>query len=220
MDLNSIKDESLKQILIEMNKEIEELKRPHTIHFAKVRENAIIPTKRTEDAGYDLYACFDEDVLIIPAHTTVLIPTGIATCFDNIFAFKLMERSSTSKKQMALRSGVIDSGFRGEIKACISNLNDVPIIISKMVNENGEPFASKDLPYVITCLSANGGTSDISKVFYENLLKEGIVYPYTKAIVQGVTIYISEMNSDEISYEELKNIPSERGFGEFGASGK
>lgn len=27
-----------------------------TVYFAKVRENAIIPSKRDEDAGYDLYA--------------------------------------------------------------------------------------------------------------------------------------------------------------------
>ena len=28
--------------------------------FAKVREGAVIPTKKDEDAGRDLYACFDE----------------------------------------------------------------------------------------------------------------------------------------------------------------
>ena len=28
--------------------------------FAKVKPDAIIPTKKTENAGYDIYACFDE----------------------------------------------------------------------------------------------------------------------------------------------------------------
>ena len=30
----------------------------HKILFAKLREDAVIPTKRDEDSDYDLYACF------------------------------------------------------------------------------------------------------------------------------------------------------------------
>ena len=33
--------------------------------FAKVREGAKIPTKRTEDAGRDLYPCFEQDFMVI-----------------------------------------------------------------------------------------------------------------------------------------------------------
>ena len=33
--------------------------------FAKVRPDAIIPTKDDENAGYDIYANFKEDYLII-----------------------------------------------------------------------------------------------------------------------------------------------------------
>ena len=36
-----------------------------TVKFAKIKPNAIIPTKRLEDAGYDIYPCFDEDYIII-----------------------------------------------------------------------------------------------------------------------------------------------------------
>lgn len=38
--------------------------------FAKVRPNAIIPTKDEENAGRDVYANFEEDYMIIPPHTT------------------------------------------------------------------------------------------------------------------------------------------------------
>ena len=31
------------------------------IYWAKVKENAKIPSKRWEDAGYDLYPCFAAD---------------------------------------------------------------------------------------------------------------------------------------------------------------
>lgn len=47
------------------------------IKFAKVRPDAKIPTKRVEDAGLDIYACFDEQSIIIRPHTTVMIPTGL-----------------------------------------------------------------------------------------------------------------------------------------------
>ena len=220
MDFSKVNDTNLKELLIEMQSEIESLKRPYTIHFAKVREQAIIPTRRQEDAGYDLYACFDADMMIIPPHKTVLIPTGIATSFDHTLVFKLSERGSTGTKPMAQRSGVIDSGFRGEIKAPISNLNDVPIVISKMVYENGETYANDDLPDVMSILTKKGKIDKITKEGYEELLEDAIVYPYTKAITQGIVYYIPETVSDEISYDKLKEIPSERGLGMLGASGK
>ena len=52
--------------------------------FAKVRPNAIIPTKEKENAGYDIYACFEEDYIIIPRFSTRLIPTGIASAVSDI----------------------------------------------------------------------------------------------------------------------------------------
>ena len=34
------------------------------LYFAKVNPDAIIPTKEKENAGYDIYACFDKDFFI------------------------------------------------------------------------------------------------------------------------------------------------------------
>ena len=48
------------------------------IFFAKIREGAVIPSKRDEDSDYDLYACFDEEEFVIPAFSTRLIPTEAA----------------------------------------------------------------------------------------------------------------------------------------------
>ena len=33
------------------------------VYFAKMNEKAVIPSKKNEDAGYDIYACFDEDYI-------------------------------------------------------------------------------------------------------------------------------------------------------------
>ena len=33
------------------------------IYFAKTKLDAIVPSKRKEDAGYDFYACFEDDYI-------------------------------------------------------------------------------------------------------------------------------------------------------------
>ena len=83
-----------------------------TVKFAKVRPTAEIPTKRVEDAGYDIYADFEEDYIIVPPHKTKMIPTGIASACDTDYCFILKERGSTGSKGIAQRCGVIDSGYR------------------------------------------------------------------------------------------------------------
>ena len=77
-----------------------------TVKFAKVRPSAIIPTKRVEDAGYDIYANFDEDYITILPHETKMIPTGIVSACDVDYCFILKERGSTGTKGMGQRSGV------------------------------------------------------------------------------------------------------------------
>lgn len=102
------------------------------IKFAKVKEGAVIPTKRREDAGFDIYACFKENEVQIEPHETLLIPTGIASACSKKYCFILKERGSTGSKGIGQRCGVIDSGFRGEWFCPITNHNDIPLIISKI----------------------------------------------------------------------------------------
>lgn len=111
-----------------------------TIYFAKTKPNAIIPSKREEDAGYDLYSCFDADHIIIEPNTITLIPTGIATAFASDYVLIVKERSSTGAKGLSVRMGVIDSGYRGEIILGINNTNNKPIIITKNDNFNDDRY--------------------------------------------------------------------------------
>ena len=57
------------------------LNRDDLLLFAKVNPDAVIPVKRNTDAGYDCYACFEEDYIIIEPHQTKLIPLGVASAF-------------------------------------------------------------------------------------------------------------------------------------------
>jgi DUTP diphosphatase len=47
-----------------------------------------------------------------------------------------------------------------------------------------------------------------------------ILYPYEKAICQALVLPVPEVEIEEYTYEELKAIPSERGTGRLGSSGK
>ena len=115
-----------------------------TIKFAKLKKDAIIPSKSKENAGYDIYPCFEEEYIHIPPHETILIPTGICSAFGDDYVMILKERGSTGTKGLAQRCGVIDSGFRGEWFVPITNTNEHPIFIAKTPKDISE---NKAYPY-------------------------------------------------------------------------
>jgi dUTP pyrophosphatase len=168
------------------------------IYFAKVKPTAKIPSKREEDAAFDLYACFDEDYIEIKPHESKLIPTGIASAFDKKYGLVFRERGSTGVKNLKINAGVVDSGYRNEIFVCLYNANISSICIAKKsyLEQNYEPQA------------------------IERHTKLGHIYPYEKAIAQALLIPVPETKVVEISYDELKNITSERGMGSLGSSNK
>lgn len=178
------------------------------IKFAKVRPNAIIPDKRDEDMGFDIYACFDEDYMVINPHETKLIPTGIASACDPGYGFLLFERGSTGSKGIARRCGVIDSGYRDEWFVGLTNTTDKMLFISKLNTE--------ELIEVLVIDKDN----PIDWKLADDEVLNSIVYPYSKAIVQAWVAPVLKTNKEEISYEDLKAIPSERGLGKLGSSNK
>lgn len=101
------------------------------LYFAKVKPEAIIPSKREEDGAFDVYACFEEDYRVIQPHETVMIPTGIASAFSSDYVAIIKERGSTGSKGIGHRCGVIDSGYRAEWFICVTNHNPKPLVIAK-----------------------------------------------------------------------------------------
>ena len=160
------------------------------LYFAKVKPNAIIPTKRDEDAAYDLYACFEEEYMVIQPHETKLIPTGIATAFSQDYVAIIKERGSTGTKGIGQRCGVIDSGFRNEWFVPVTNHNEKPLVIYKETMKT------------------------------EYLVDDVILYPYKKGIAQFMMVEVPKMNTYEISFKDLQKFESERGMGALGSSGK
>jgi len=173
-----------------------------TILFAKVKPEAIIPSKRDCDAGYDIYACLNADYLVIKPHEVELIPTGIATCFSTDYVAILKERGSTGTQNMTQHSGVIEGSFRGEWFCPIGNGNDYPIVLVK----NAEVVATDEFKAMI---------EQLNKVYHKT-----VVYPSNKAIAQFIMLPVPKFNLAEIPYDQLLTFTSERGVGALGSSGK
>jgi dUTP pyrophosphatase len=160
------------------------------IYWAKVKPEAIIPTKRLEDGCYDIYACTDEEKIVIPPHEIVTIPTGIASAFSHKYRLDFQrERGSSGSVGLVPRCGQVDSGYRGEIFLKMQNTTLKYITISKTATEKTED-------------------------------EFDVVYPMSKAICQAALELVPVVTEKEISYEELLQIPSERGTGALGSSGK
>lgn len=167
-----------------------------TIYFSKLKEKAIVFNKEDENAGYDIFACFDEDYILLQPHQTKLIPTGIAWASSPKYYLQIEERSSTGSKGIKRSAGIVDSGYRGEIKVAITNANSYPLIF---INLTEDEFKNK----------------------YKELVKDKVLlYSTKKAIAQGVVHEVINMNVKEIGYDELLNISSNRGVKAFGSTNK
>ncbi len=97
------------------------------VHIKKLNKKAIIPTRGSEyAAGYDLYACINEDVTIAP-HETVKIGTGLSIAVPNGYFGAIFARSGLAAKS-GLRPancvGVADSDYRGEYIVALHNDSD------------------------------------------------------------------------------------------------
>lgn len=118
------------------------------INIKKLNKNATIPTRGSEyAAGYDLYACMDNESVTINPHKTVKIGTGLAiqppkNTFGAVFA-----RSGIACKQ-GLRPancvGVCDYDYTGEYIVALHNDSNEPRVVN-----NGDRIAQLVfMPYV------------------------------------------------------------------------
>jgi len=83
-----------------------------------------------EDLGYDIYAAVT--VTIAPRSQAVL-PTGIAVECTSPKGERLgalvRDKSSLAARRLAVTGGVIDAGYRGEVRVLMENLGDEPAVI-------------------------------------------------------------------------------------------
>ena len=103
------------------------------IKIKKLKENAIIPTRGSNQAaGYDLYACIDSTIYISP-HETIKIDTGIAVELPDGTFGAVFARSGLATKEglsPANKVGVIDSDYRNSIIVALHNHSNMSRTIS------------------------------------------------------------------------------------------
>ena len=182
-----------------------------TIFFAGKDNSVKIPSKIDENGGYDIYANFSEDYIVIQPHETKMIPTGLHSAFSSDYVAILKERGSTGTKGIGQRCGVIDSGFRGEWQVPLTNHNNVPLFIAKSgkLRMDGETIL----------IESEFGNIVRDLVRYIEI-KDFIIYPYEKAITQCIMVEVPKLKVKEVTLEEIMSIESERGTGMLGSSNK
>ena len=100
------------------------------IKVKKLSTEATIPTKaNNSDAGWDLYV--SEDAIIDPSKSE-LVSTHISFAIPEGYVGLIWDRSSMAAKRGLHRfAGVIDSGYRGEVKVCLWNSSDKYCVINQ-----------------------------------------------------------------------------------------
>ena len=169
------------------------------LYWHRLSPKAVVPSKRDEDAGYDIYT-IENDVWIKPFEKR-LMSTGLSYAMDENSPFWLfvVDRGSTGSRGLHVHCGVLDSGYRGEVFVCISNDNAYPVHFTDAVDkptmrEKGHWFWKK----------------------------RWLEYPITKGIAQIVVFSLPRTNAAEIDADtwEKMRFNSERGEGKLGASNK
>tara|TARA_R100001377_G_scaffold75971_1_gene52722 strand:- start:1225 stop:1653 length:429 start_codon:yes stop_codon:yes gene_type:complete len=100
------------------------------IKCKKLLDIASVPTRAHEhDAGWDLYS--SEQTFVISSKRK-LVSTAISLVIPDGHVGLIWPRSGlAAKKGIDVFAGVIDSGYRGEIKVCLYNSSGINFEINK-----------------------------------------------------------------------------------------
>jgi dUTP pyrophosphatase len=163
------------------------------------------------DAGADIFYCpanpSNPVPIVLRPGEQVSIPTGIAVEVPHGYELKISEKSGLAQRGLAIRGGVIDSGYSGELVVVMAN------------TDMGWLFDS-----MRTMLLAVGG-DEARKSEYENLARA--IAEHTIFIAPGMKI--AQIVAHKIEHpifmgaENIYESPltiSDRGTGGFGSTGK
>lgn len=94
----------------------------HKLKIEKLNPQAKLPTKaNNHDAGYDLYSA---DYYSLAPYGQALVSTGIKIAIPAGYVGLIWDKSGLAFGGLKTMGGVIDSGYRGEIKVIVKNLGE------------------------------------------------------------------------------------------------
>jgi dUTP pyrophosphatase len=95
----------------------------------KIHQDAKLPVYgHWGDAGLDLFSSMD---FVLEKGQVEPIPTGIQVAVPDGYVGLIWDKSGVSLKGVHRLAGVIDSGYRGEVKVVMINLGAGPFVIDK-----------------------------------------------------------------------------------------
>lgn len=96
---------------------------PVRLFYKRERKTARAPVRATNDScGYDLCSCEDA---IVPPRSGAVISTGLSFAFPSGYYGRVAPRSGLAAKFLIdVGAGVVDPGYRGEVKVVLFNLSD------------------------------------------------------------------------------------------------
>lgn len=125
----------------------------YCISVKLLTDTAKTPTKSHDsDAGIDIYS--DEDQIIYPGETKA-ISTGVSIALPevsnsntHVLCLLVADRSSLGSRGISYTGGVIDFGYRGEIKICLTNLN-IKCVFDQLQSDKSYENAMSHCAYFI-----------------------------------------------------------------------
>ncbi len=89
--------------------------------------------KHSDDACADCCARISGTLtgtVVIPKGERMVIPLGFAVALDNGFEAQIRARSGLTASGIDAGFGTVDSGYRGEVKACLINNSDSDFLVN------------------------------------------------------------------------------------------
>ena len=115
-----------------------------------------------EDLGYDLFA---SETVEFAARGNAIVPTGVSveitSAIGEPMGALIRDRSSVAARRLAVLAGVIDAGYRGEIKVVMENLSDQPQTIhagDKLANLIPYPVLTGEIEVVEDLATSSRGS--------------------------------------------------------------
>ncbi|HAV41726.1 MAG TPA: dUTP diphosphatase [Acidobacteria bacterium] len=94
----------------------------------KINPEAKLPVyNHPGDAGLDLFSC---QALAIGPGETAAVPTGLQLAIPFGYAGLVWDKSGLALQGIHRLAGVVDAGYRGEVKIVLTNLSQKPFVIT------------------------------------------------------------------------------------------
>jgi len=99
------------------------------VKVKKLQHDVRLPTYQHDgDAGMDLFSC--QDCVLLPGEITA-VSTGVQIAIPRGYVGLVWDKSGLSLAAIHCLAGVVDAGYRGEVRVVTVNMGKEPFRLSK-----------------------------------------------------------------------------------------